>query len=51
MRPWRVIILIPVLAFFAIKSGWPVLYILTYVLLGLLVISWLWARVRVGKGR
>ena len=44
MRPWQAIILIILLAFFAISSGWHVLYILTYVLLGLLVLSWLWAR-------
>ena len=44
MRPWQAIILIILLAFFAVSSGWHVLYILTYVLLCLLVLSWLWAR-------
>ena len=49
MRPWQAIILIILLAFFAISSGWHVLYILTYVLLGLLVLSWLWARYSLRK--
>ena len=44
MRPWQVLLLILGLAFFAITSGWKVLYILTYVLLFLLVLSWFWAR-------
>jgi uncharacterized protein (DUF58 family) len=44
MRPWQVLILIAVLAFFAITSGWKVLYILTYGLLALFVLSWFWAR-------
>lgn len=44
MRPWQAILLIVVLAFFAISSGWKVLYVLTYVLLTLFVLSWLWAR-------
>jgi uncharacterized protein (DUF58 family) len=44
MRPWQAVLLIVVLAFFAISSGWKVLYVLTYVLLTLFVLSWLWAR-------
>lgn len=43
MRPWQAILLIIVLGFFAISSGWKVLYWLTYVLLILFVLSWLWA--------
>ncbi len=49
MRPWQAFVLILLLAFFAISSGWHVLYILTYVLLSLLVISWLWARYSLRK--
>src|ERR1700694_1378835 len=49
MRPWQAIILIILLAFFAISSGWHVLYILTYVLVSLLVLSWLWARYSLRK--
>ena len=49
MRPWQAILLILLLAFFAISSGWHVLYILTYVLATLLVISWLWARYSLRK--
>jgi uncharacterized protein (DUF58 family) len=44
MRPWQAIILILLLAFFSVSSGWHVLYILTYVLLTLFILSWLWAR-------
>jgi len=44
MRPWHLILLIIILAFFAVTSGWNVLYILTYVLLCLLIFSWLWTR-------
>src|SRR5216110_3318870 len=44
MRPWQVLLLILALGFFAITSGWKVLYILTYVLLVLFVLSWFWAR-------
>lgn len=44
MRPWQAIVLVLILAFFAISSGWHPLYILTYVLLCLLIIAWLWAR-------
>ena len=42
MRPWQVAILIILLAFFAVSSGWKVLYVLTYVLLMLFILSWLW---------
>lgn len=44
MRPWQAILLILVLGFFSVSSGWKVLYWLTYVLLTLFVLSWLWAR-------
>jgi len=44
MRSWQAMLLIIVLIFFSISSGWKVLYILTYVLLTLFVLSWLWAR-------
>lgn len=49
MRPWQAILLILVLAFFAISSGWKVLYVLLYVLLSLFVLSWLWAYYSVYK--
>jgi uncharacterized protein (DUF58 family) len=49
MRPWQVIIIILLLAFFSISSGWHVLYILTYVLLTLFILSWLWARYSLSK--
>ena len=49
MRPWQALILIVILGFFAISSAWHVLYILTYVLLTLFVLSWLWARYSVRK--
>ncbi|MBV9615606.1 MAG: DUF58 domain-containing protein [Ktedonobacteraceae bacterium] len=44
MRSWQAVLLIIILVFFAISSGWKVLYVLTYVLLILFVLSWLWAR-------
>src|SRR5213080_3706706 len=44
MRPWQALLLIVILGFFAISSGWNVLYKLTYVLLILFILSWLWAR-------
>ncbi len=44
MRPWQAIFLIILLAFFALSSGWKVLYVLLYVLLTLFVMSWLWAQ-------
>ena len=49
MRPWQVILLIIVLAFFAISSGWHALYLLTYVLLTLFILSWLWTRYSLRK--
>lgn len=49
MRPWQAILLIIVLLFFAISSGWHVLYYLTYALLTLFVLSWLWARYSLRK--
>src|SRR5690348_1643481 len=49
MRPWQAILVILVLFFFAISSGWTVLYKLTYVLLTLFVLSWLWARYSLRK--
>jgi len=49
MRPWQAIVLILVLFFFAISSGWSDLYKLTYVLLTLFVLSWLWARYSLRK--
>ena len=49
MRPWQAILLILVLLFFSISSGWSVLYKLTYVLLTLFVLSWLWARYSLRK--
>src|SRR6266478_7108564 len=44
MRPWQALLLVLVLAFFSISSGWHVLYVLTYVMLLLFVLSWFWAR-------
>src|SRR3989440_8706663 len=44
MRPWQVIFLVIALGFFALSSGWKVLYLLFYVLLTLFVLSWVWAR-------
>ncbi len=44
MRSWQALLLVVFLAFFAISSGWHVLYVLTYVLLLLFALSWLWAR-------
>jgi uncharacterized protein (DUF58 family) len=49
MRSWQAIVLIILLAFFALSSGWRVLYLLTYVLLTLLILSWLWARYSLRK--
>src|SRR5437667_2554001 len=49
MRPWQVIILIIVLAFLAASSGWRVLYLLTYVLLTLFILSWFWTRYSLRK--
>src|SRR6266853_4973792 len=49
MRPWQVILLIIVLAFLAVSSGWRVLYLLTYVLLTLFILSWFWTRYSLRK--
>jgi len=49
VRPWQAIVLILILAFLAISSGWDVLYRLTYVLLTLFILSWLWARYSLRK--
>ena len=49
MRPWQAILLILALLFFSISSGWSPLYKLTYVLLILFVLSWLWARYSLRK--
>src|SRR5436305_9725374 len=49
MRPWQAILLILVLFFFAISSGWSPLYKLTYVLLILFVLAWFWARYSLRK--
>src|SRR3989442_12885822 len=49
MRPWQGVILIIVLAFLAISSGWRVLYLLTYVLLTLFILSWFWTRYSLRK--
>jgi len=44
MRPWQVIIIIIILGLFALSSAWKVLYVLTYVLLALFILSWIWTR-------
>src|SRR6266702_590653 len=49
MRPWQALLLIVILGFFAISSGWNVLYKLAYVLLTLFILSWLWARYSLRK--
>ncbi|GHO42990.1 DUF58 domain-containing protein [Ktedonospora formicarum] len=49
LRPWQALLLLAVLAFFAVSSGWHDLYVLTYVLLVLFTLSWLWARYSVRK--
>src|SRR5258707_4900831 len=49
MRPWQVLLLIIVLAFLAISSGWHALYLLTYVLFTLFILSWLWTRYSLRK--
>jgi uncharacterized protein (DUF58 family) len=49
MRPWQAILLIIILAFLSISSGWKVLYVLTYVLFMLFVLSWFWARYSLRK--
>jgi uncharacterized protein (DUF58 family) len=49
MRPWQLLLLILLLAYCAISSGWKVLYILAYVLLILFVLAWCWARFSLRK--
>ena len=49
MRPWQAVLLILILAFLSISSGWKVLYVLTYVLTILFVLSWLWSRYSLRK--
>jgi uncharacterized protein (DUF58 family) len=49
MRPWQAILLILALLFFSISSGWSPLYKLTYVLLALFILSWVWARYSLRK--
>jgi uncharacterized protein (DUF58 family) len=49
MRPWQAILLIVLLLFFSISSGWKPLYYLAYVLLTLFILSWLWARYSLRK--
>ncbi len=49
MRPWQAVLLIIILAFLSISSGWKVLYVLTYVLFMLFVLSWFWARYSLRK--
>ncbi len=49
MRPWQAVLLILVLAFLSVSSGWKVLYVLTYVLTILFLLSWLWARYSLRK--
>lgn len=49
MRPWHLILLVIILAFFAVTSGWNILYILTYVLFCLLIFSWLWTHISLRK--
>lgn len=44
MRPWQALLLIVILAILAISSAWHVLYVLTYVLLILFLLSWFWTR-------
>ena len=49
MRPWQAVLLIIILAFLSISSGWKVLYVLTYVMTTLFVLSWFWARYSLRK--
>ncbi len=44
MRPWQVLLLIIILALFSFSSGWRVLYLMTYVLMILFLLSWVWTR-------
>src|SRR5437660_11120815 len=49
MRPWQAILLITIMLFLAISSGWKAFYVPAYVLLILFVLSWLWARYSLRK--
>ena len=49
MRPWQAVLLIIILTILAVSSGWKVLYVLTYVLFCLFVLSWFWARYSLRK--
>ncbi|GAC1403478.1 MAG: DUF58 domain-containing protein [Ktedonobacteraceae bacterium] len=49
MRPWQAVLLIIALTFLSISSGWKVLYVLTYVLTILFLLSWFWARYSLRK--
>ncbi|GAC1422432.1 MAG: DUF58 domain-containing protein [Ktedonobacteraceae bacterium] len=49
MRPWQAVLLILALTFLSVSSGWKVLYVLTYVMTFLFVLSWLWARYSLRK--
>lgn len=49
MRPWQAIVVIIILALLAVSTGWAILYRLTYVLLTLFILSWLWARYSLRK--
>jgi len=42
MRPWQMLALALALFFFALTTGWRVLYLLAYVLLATLALSYLW---------
>jgi uncharacterized protein (DUF58 family) len=42
MRPWQVLALALALLFFALTTGWRVLYLLAYVLLATVALSYLW---------
>jgi uncharacterized protein (DUF58 family) len=45
MRPWQLLLVIILLTFFAVVTGWNILYILTYVLFSVLIFSWLWTHI------
>jgi uncharacterized protein (DUF58 family) len=49
MRPWQIILLIIIIGFLAVSSAWKVLYVLTYVLLVLFILAWLWTRFSLRK--
>ncbi|MBA2286490.1 MAG: DUF58 domain-containing protein [Ktedonobacteraceae bacterium] len=49
MRPWQAALIIVALGFFALSSGWKALYVMTYVLLTLFILSLFWARYSLRK--